>query len=192
MWHISWVSNEHFLYFPFECSIFHAMVSSPKNKASWCISLAIFIFCFIFPYHIFVSSGRYFLQDPSCESTCIISCGNIFLCHVLLSCSTYINYFTFHLCNLYYCVRIYQSCGMFSWFDLYITYTMVLFVFWYCAFIILYLDDSFSQIVSIIIISTSSSNESSRFSTMFLYSSGRMYSMWVIIYTSSVITPNLR
>ena len=163
MWHISWVSNEHFLYFPFECSIFHAMVSSPKNKASWCISLAIFIFCFIFPYHIFVSSGRYFLQDPSCESTCIISCGNIFLCHVLLSCSTYINYFTFHLCNLYYCVRIYQSCGMFSWFDLYITYTMVLFVFWYCAFIILYLDDSFSQIVSIIIISTSSSNESSRF-----------------------------
>ena len=58
------------------------------------------------------------------------------------------------------------------------------------AFIISYLADKLSQIISIINRLLLSSNSYSRFSTMFLYFSGRFVSLRVVISISSIITSN--
>ena len=87
---------------------------------------------------------------------------------------------------------MYHSCNTFPWFGIHITPSLIIFSSFLLdhAFILLYLADSLSWILLIGNISIFSSNLSSRFSTMFSYSSGKLDIMWVIIYTSSIMTPN--
>ena len=58
------------------------------------------------------------------------------------------------------------------------------------VFILLYLYDCLSRILSMVNISMLLSNLSSRISTMFYYSSGSLDSIWFIISSSSIRTPN--
>ena len=95
--------------------------------------------------------------------------------------------------NLYSFSHIYHICSTFPWYDVHITPSLGFFhSFWLDnAFILSYLAYSLFQILSIFNISILSSNLSSRFSIVLSYYSIRLDSMWFIIFTSSIITPNI-
>ena len=103
-----------------------------------------------FPFisHSFVYSRRCFLYEPSCDSTCIISCKysfcDILQCHVKMFAALTVHFYL-PLYSIYYCAHIYHSCSAFPWFQVRITPFLILFFHfdwiahsYYCTWLITY------------------------------------------------------
>ena len=198
MWRRSWVINEHFLNFLVGGFIFtHECIIAKEDLVVIYLFSYIILFLLLFLFfviYLFLLSDLLFIT--------LLVTVRAFL-PVLIIAVTFFNrvsilFLVYTVLVLFYLRTIYTLVPIFPQlyhFPLIVrTYNTFYGSFpslWlYHASILSYLADILSRILSVVNISMSASNYYSRFSMVFSYYSGMLGSMWVIISTSSIITPN--